>query len=384
VRRLLPFVCLVVVVDTMLYAALTPLLPHFQRSYDLSKGGVGLLAAAYGIGTFAGAIPGGAVAARFGARTAVLAGLVGVAATSVGVALAGSFGTLFAARLVQGFASSQTWAGGLAWLALATPRERRGQTMGTAMGAAVFGALLGPVVGAAGSVVGVRAAFATVAGACAVLAVLVLFFEPSPREVQPANAVFGALRSVDFLRGLWLISLPALLFGTLNVLAPLALDRHGFSAAAIGAVWIGAAAIETVVNPWLGRVTDRLGPAAPTRVALAGSTLAAVALAATEWPWVLVPLILVTSMAFGGFYAPGLTMLSHAAEGVGLAQGLSFGLMNGAWAIGNAVGPAAGGGLAELTTDAVPYLAAAGICAASLALFSRLEHRRAAAGLGDL
>ncbi|HKP18479.1 MAG TPA: MFS transporter [Gaiellaceae bacterium] len=378
-RRLLPFVCLVVVVDTMLYAALTPLLPHFQRSFDLSKGGVGLLAAAYGIGTFAGAIPGGVVAARFGARTAVLAGLIGVAVTSVGVALAGDFGTLFTARLLQGVASSQTWAGALAWLALATPRERRGRTMGIAMGAAVGGAVLGPVVGAAGSLVGVRAAFATVAGVCAVLAFVGFAFEPSPREVQPARAVFGALRSAEFLRGLWLISLPALLFGTLNVLAPLALDRRGFSAAAIGAVWIGATAIESVVNPWLGRVTDRLGPAAPTRFALAGSTLAAVALAATERPWVLVPLILVTSVAFGGFYAPGLTMLSHAAESVGLAQGLSFGLMNAAWAIGNAVGPAAGGGLAEVTTDAVPYLAAAGICAASFAFLARLEHRRAAA-----
>src|SRR5581483_908277 len=99
----------------MLYAALTPLLPHFERAYDLSKGGVGLLAAAYGIGTLAGALPGG------------------IAAASVGVALAGNFGTLFTARLVQGFSSSLTWAGALAWLALSTPRDRRGRTMGAAM-----------------------------------------------------------------------------------------------------------------------------------------------------------------------------------------------------------------------------------------------------------
>ena len=65
-------------------------------------------------------------------------------------------------------------------------------------------------------------------------------------------------------------------------------------------------------------------------------------------------------------------MLSHAAESVGLAQGLSFGLMNGAWAIGNAVGPAAGGGLAEVTSDAVPYIALAGICAATLLIIQRL------------
>src|SRR5689334_3306893 len=264
-RRLLPFVCAVIVVDTMLYAALTPLLPHFERSYDLSKGGVGLLAAAYGIGTLAGAFPAGLSAARLGARTAVLGGLVGVSLASVGVALSGNYGELLAARLVQGFASSQTWAGALAWLALSTPREKRGQTMGTVMAAGVFGALLGPVIGAGGAWLGVRAAFASVAGVCALLAVAMARFEPSPPETEPARAVLDAVRNPEFLRGLWLITLPALLFGTQNVLVPLALDHRGFSAAAIGAVWIAATAIEVVINPLIGRVSDRRGPLVPIR-----------------------------------------------------------------------------------------------------------------------
>ena len=106
--------------------------------------------------------------------------------------------------------------------------------------------------------------------------------------------------------------------------------------------------------------------------------LVALGLAATEWPWLLVPLVLAAGIVFGGFYAPGLTMLSQAAEGIGLAQGLSFGLMNGAWAIGNAVGPAASGGIAELTSDAVPYLICAGTCAATFATFRYAGQRRAA------
>ena len=241
-RRLLPFVCAVIVVDTMLYAALTPLLPHFGRTYDLSKGGVGLVAAAYGIGTLVGALPRDRLrAAR--CRTAVLGGLVGVSLASVGVAFSDSFATLFAARFIQGCCSSLTWAGSLAWLALATRRERRGRTMGTAMASGVFGALLGPVVGAGGALIGVRAAFGAVAGVCALLAVGMARFEPSPPEPQPARAIFGAVRNAEFLRGLWLISLPALLFGTLNVLVPLALDKRGFTAAAIGAVWVATTAV---------------------------------------------------------------------------------------------------------------------------------------------
>jgi predicted MFS family arabinose efflux permease len=368
---LLPFVCVVVIVDTSLFAALTPLLPRFEHAYHLSKSSVGALAAAYGIGVLAAAVPAGVLAARRGARVAVLSGLALVTVASIGVSVAGSFGLLFAARLAQGFGSSLTWAGGFAWLTLATPRERRGRAMGIAMGAAVFGALLGPVLGAAGSVIGVRAVFAGVAGLAALLAVLVLGFEPSPREEQPLHAVFGALRDRTFLRGLWLMTIPALLFGVLNVLVPLALDRRGFGAVAIGALWVGATAIESAINPWLGRVADRLGPAIPARFALAGSLVVSLGLAATEWPWLLVPLVLAAAIAFGAFYSPALTMLSHAADQVGLAQGVSFGVMNASWAIGNAIGPAAGGGLAELTTDAVPYLAGATLCALTLATFGR-------------
>ena len=376
-RRLLPFVCVVVVVDTMLYAALTPLLPHFRREFDLSKAGVGVLAAGFAIGVLLAAVPGGIVASRFGARVAVIGGLTLVTFASIGVALADSFGLLFGARFVQGsdLRRHVVRVLALSWLALATPSERRGRTMGTAIGAAVFGALLGPVIGAGASVIGVRAAFSMVAGVCVVLIALVFWFDPPPPERQTARAILGAFRNSEFLRGLWVTTLPALLFGTLIVLATLALDSHGFSAVEIGAVWIVATGIESAINPVLGRITDRLGPMAPIRFALMGSIVCSIGLAVTENPWVLVPLVLVSAVPFGGFYAPGMTMLSHAAEGIGLAQALTFGVMNAAWAIGNAVGPAAGGGLAQLTRDAVPYLVCAGLCVVTLTTFRRAPGR---------
>ena len=77
-------------------------------------------------------------------------------------------------------------------------------------------------------------------------------------------------------------------------------------------------------------------------------------------------------MAFGGFYTPGMALVSDRAEAAGLAQGLAFGVMNSAWALGNMTGPAAGGALADLFGDAVPYVACAVLCLLTLVAAERV------------
>jgi MFS family permease len=68
-RRLLFLVGAIVFVDTMFFAALTPLLPHYSHELGLSKAHAGMLAGAYPAGCLVGAIPGGlAVAGGEGGR----------------------------------------------------------------------------------------------------------------------------------------------------------------------------------------------------------------------------------------------------------------------------------------------------------------------------
>jgi MFS family permease len=54
---------------------------------------------------------------------------------------------------------------------------------------------------------------------------------------------------------------------------------------------------------------------------------------------------------------------------------MAFGLMNAAWAAGALIGPAAGGAIAAASGDVVPFLIAAGLCAAALAAVRRARHR---------
>lgn len=370
-RPLLLLVGSIVFVDAMLFGALTPLVPGYAEDFELSKLEAGLLVGAFGGGALAGGIPSGIVAARYGARRAVLLGLLLLAASSFGFAAAGEAWTLGLARFVQGCSSALTWSGSFAWVTVLAPPARRGELLGTLFGTAVLGAILGPMFGAVAYLGDPRVAFAAVGALALALAAWASRSTPVRPERHAAGALGRALRSRRFVVGLWLMTLPAALFGVLILLAPLALDEHGFGPAAIGAVFLGAGLFEALINPVLGRLSDRMGRLFPIRLSLAGSIVVAVLLAAASSPWTIALLVAAAALAFGSFYTPGMALASDGADATGLSHAMSFGLMNATWALGNLGGPAAGGALAGAFGDAVPYLAAAGICAATLAALRR-------------
>jgi len=365
-RRLLVLVSTVVFVDAMLFGALVPLVPGYADEFGLSKTGAGLLVASFGAGALLGGIPGGLAAARRGPKVAVVVGLALLAASSFAFALADGPWALGLARFAQGASSTTTWAGALAWLTVATPRERRGELIGIAFGAAVFGAILGPMFGAVADAVSVRVFFAAVGGVAALLAAWAASRPTAPPEEQTPGAVSRAFCDRSFLGGLWLNTLPAWLFGTLVVLVPLQLDDGGFTPLAIGAVFLVAGLVETVVNPWLGRFSDRRGRMLPIRVALGASIVVAIAFAGLRGPYIVSALAILAAISFGAFYTPGMALVSDRAEIAGLSQALGFGIMNTAWAFGNMSGPALAGTVADAAGDAVPYLLAAALCLVTL------------------
>jgi MFS family permease len=361
-RRLLLLVSAIVAADTMFYAVLTPLLPHFADRYHLSKAGAGALVAVYAAGGLLAAVPAGIAAARLGPKRAVLVGLALMTGASLGFALAGNVWTLALARLLQGVGSVFSWAGALAWLIAAAGRERRGQLLGSAMAAAVFGALLGPVLGGAAGSVGVRTAFLAVSTIGLALLLWAATTPGAAAERQRLADLPRALREPRMLAGLWLISLPALLFGVLVVLVPLRLGRLGWGSIGIGTVFLVTTAIEVALNPLLGRLTDQRGRLQPVRAALLASVGVSSGLAFAGRAALIVPLVVAAGIAYGSFYTPGLALISDTAERLGLAQALAFGVMNACWAVGAIAGPAVGGGLAQLGGDALPYLIVGGIC----------------------
>lgn len=374
-RRLLVLVSLIVFVDALLFGALIPLVPGYVDEFGLTKLEAGLLVGSFGGGALVGGLPGGLIAGRLGPRFGVVAGLLLLALASFGFALAGSPLALGLTRFVQGFSSTITWSGALAWIAVESPRGRRGELLGTVFGLAVLGAILGPMFGALAKLASISWAFATVGLVGMVLAAAAAAHPRARAERPSAGALRRALADRGFLVGLWLNALPAFFFGVLDVLAPLALDARGYGAIAIGVVFLTAGLAEVGVNPVLGRLSDRRGRLLPIQSALAVSVAVAALLAAARAPLLIAALAVAAAISFGGFYTPGMALVADRADLAGLAQGLSFGLMNSSWAVGALLGPSLGGALAGWSGDAAPYLLVSALCAATFVAIVRRPRR---------
>ncbi len=352
----------VVFVDTMFYAAIAPLLPGLAHQLHLSKLSAGVMTAAYPVGTFFGSLPGGILTVRIGPKRTVYAGLALLALSTLAFGWLHSAPVLDAARLVEGVGGACSWAGALAWVVAASPAAERGQAMGGTIGAAIAGALFGPVIGTVASAVGRGPAFSAVV----VLAVILidqarrvpLAHSPSGQRLR---AIGTTLAGTGALRAAWLVVLPSLASGVLNVLGPLRLHRFGADALVIGAIYLTSSALEAVLSPVAGRLSDRRGRLAPLRGGLLGTALGLACFTLPGTVLLLGVVLVATACMLAAFWAPAMAMLSEAAELGGLEQGFAAALANMAWAAGQTFGALGGGAAAKAAGDGVPMAVAAGL-----------------------
>ncbi len=361
-----------VLVDTVFYAALVPLVPYFTGEFGLSKSAAGILSGAFGAGVLLGAAPGGYLAARLGVKPTALGGLALLSVASLLFGFAGGAWELVALRLAAGFGSALSWVAALTWLVAWAPEDHRGRMLGTLLGAAVVGALLGPVLGSAAATIGIAPAFALVSAVGLAVALWAwLTPAPGPSPPQPLVETVTALLRPRLAVGLAFIGFSPLLFGVLAVLAPLELARLGWGAAAVGAVFLVAAVFEAAIHPLLGRWSDRAGHRPPILAGLLTSLAVLLALPWAPTAPLLALLVVLAGVAFNAPLVPGTVLFSRSAEKVGIEGALAFGAANFAWASGYAAGASLGGFLADLGGDALSYLSLAAVCLLALLLLRR-------------
>ena len=361
-RRLRLLGSAVVFLDVAFYTAITPLLPMYADDLGLSKGSAGILTASYAAGTLIAALPSGFVAASIGPRRALLSGLLLLGLASLAFGFSHHVLLLDIARFVQGVAGALAWAGALTWLILSSPETRRGSVIGDILGVAVAGSLLGPVIGALAASVGTEVIFSSVLVVTVALALVALRIpEPKATERQPLREVKDAMLSAPVLRATWYVAAPSAMFGLVEVLVPLRIDELGGGAGLVAAGFTAGAAIEAILAPAVGRVSDRVGRLRPYALGMLISIPPVALLPAASALGVVVAVLIAMSVGAGLCFTPALAMLSDAAEDTRLHQGFATGLINMAWASGQVVGGVAGGAAASVAGDTLPCVMAAAL-----------------------
>ncbi len=367
-RRLFALVAAVILVDTTFYAAIAPLLPAYADGLGLSKTAVGVLSASYAAGTLIASIPAGFFAARIGVRPAMLTGLGLLACSSVAFAFAENVVVLDLARFAQGVGGAFAWTSGLTWVIATAPRERRGEMIGSVLAVAIAGIMLGPVLGGIASEIGPEPVFSAV-GAIAVGLAAWAASTPStrPQGRNGPGAILAALTARPVIAAFWLVGLPSVLAGLFNVLVPLRLDELGASGAAIGLVFLVAAAVEALLSRAIGSFSDRRGRLAPIRYGLIASASMTVLLPLPSSVAVLGLATVAVVLALSLIWTPAMALLSDGAELAGLSLAFAAALVNLSWSGGQVIGGSLGPALADATSDAAAYGAVAAMLALTLA-----------------
>ena len=368
--------------ESSLYAAVTPVLPHYAHTLHASKPAIGLLAAAYAAGIIPGSLIGGWAAARAGVRRTTVGGLLAFAVTGAAFGFATDLVALDLLRVLQGLACGFIWGGGLAWAIAIAPRERRGAVIGSVIGAAIFGTLVGPLLGVFAVSAGTAPVFSAV-GVAAVALALWVRRHPNPGSAEidvpdePATIrVHGRalLTQSGLWLGAWLVLIDAMSTGAVSALLPLRLSRLGASGVAIGATFVLASAVATLLAPVIGRASDRHGARRPMTIGLlCGAALFAAMTVPSAW----LPLAAVSVLLLGGpmsaFMIPAVPMMTASAERVGVTVVVATSLVNLAYAVGETIGAPTAALLSTASSDAVPFVGVAGLMLVTLVLVRRSQ-----------
>ncbi len=348
------------------FGIVMPILPFFARRFGASPLQMGLLITVWALAQFVASPFWGAAADRFGRKPILIFGLVGYTVGFIGLALAQSYATLLAARVLGGLLASSVIPAGQAIAADLTPPEDRGAVMGQ-MGAGFgLGFLVGPAIGGLLASAGPLVPFyaAAVGSVLALPLVIWLVAEPPVDARRLAAARLGVRGIVAALRSpevpLYLMAFAATFGGSslFSMLGYYAIDRGAGTPANVGLMFtaLGVGAVLTQIMV-IGPVTRRWGERTGIRVGFVAGAVGFVAVALAGEPVVITIIVGLTSMAMA-LLRPLLAALNSRMTVLG--YGTSLGMQTAFDSLGRTLGPLWAGAIYSVEMTG-PFVAAAGV-----------------------
>jgi predicted MFS family arabinose efflux permease len=245
----------------------SPLLPSIQQEFGMSYTQLGLFTGLYGLLAMLLSVPAGVSAKRFGEKHVLGIGLLGVAAGSVLLGEAWSFGSALAFRGLTIFGYRFAFVSVLIAVALTAPPSLRGRTMGVLGATSALASVVGaPLGGVLVGEFGWRLAILGYAAMAVVGAIVFwLFYRPTSDDTKGADAhtVHTAGNRSAFLSPVvWMIALIVGLGGfgqfTVTYFVPsVAKALYGLDATAAGVIISTGYLTAIVVNLGIGLLADR-------------------------------------------------------------------------------------------------------------------------------
>lgn len=368
--------------------AYTIILPAMKDGLEFDYTQLGLLGTGNFIGYLTMAIAGGFLAARFGTRIVITFALILMGVSMILTGLAQSFGFAFSMRLLTGLGNGAAYvpamALGSAWFAA----NRRGFATGIVSGGIGAGTLISglvvpPILATFGSE-GWRFSWYILGGSVlAIAGIVFLFIRSRPEEkgllpvgsdkdntLQPVASDKGKTSSLQWSsvykkRAAWYLGIVYFFYGLSYIIymiffAAYLVKEMGFTQSWAGGLWATVGGLSVFCGIIWGGISDRIGRSKGAALAYLvlglsyiifalvkvkfGFYLSAVLFGLTAWS---IPTIM--AAAAGDFFGPRL-----APAGLGFIT-LFFG-------IGQALGPALGGYMADVSNSfTLPFLVAGGI-----------------------
>ncbi|MCJ7796182.1 MAG: MFS transporter [Thermoleophilia bacterium] len=351
-------------VTPFILSSLTVALPAIGREFSLSAVQLGWVSTSYLLVTAALLVPFGSVADRYGRKRIFLIGMVVASLASVLCALAPSFEWLIAFRALQAVGGAMTFATVTALLSGVYPPGERGRVLGINVAAVYIGLSVGPVVGGVlTESFGWRSVFA-VSVVMGLLAAALVIWRIKGEWKEHDRGRFDYLGAVVFAAGLavlmwgisqlpgadgvglmalgvvllalftWWetrVSQPVLnvdlfrhnrIFALSNLAALISYSAtfsvsfllalylqyvKGFSAEKAGLVLVFQPALQAILSPWAGRLSDRVESRVVVSVGMgvtAGGLLVLSFLRPTTPVWYIIGTLCLLGLGFALFSSP--------------------------------------------------------------------------------
>jgi ACDE family multidrug resistance protein len=349
-KATLPFYA-IAFLSEVVWMAIVPLAPTYADRLALSEVETGVVLAAAGFATLVVSLPIGILADRIGTRRLTLASAALVATSSLGQGLAVDFWSLLVSRVAFGVALGAIWTAGLAWIADAVPDRRDPSALGVPVTVAGLGIMTGPVfAGGLASAFGVRAPFFVLAAAAAVATIALARaggHETTFRHEPLLQTLRVARRNRIVLASCVVMVLIELTNGGVNLLAPLALRREGFSSGRIGLVFSASSLVFVAASLILTRLGGRAVSLRVVGVAalLYGATILVVVGGTSSA--LIVAFMLLRSPFWGTLSTLSYPLGALGAERADIGRGAVMGLLNLVWGAASTVGPVIAAGIAQ-------------------------------------